>query len=211
MAVIKEGEKILYPVVVQHAATLQILMCAFADDEALALTKETHRAHFYSRSRQELWEKGQTSGNYLTVSHVLPDCDKDSFLYLITNDKPACHLGSVSCFGNPPHSDEMPNPLGRLRYYIRERVHQDPSTSYTARLLTGPLEQLLKKIGEEGIEVIVAAATNSQTPGADLTWESSDLLYHLSVLLVRFGVSLDALDHELIRRHQEPAAGTRKS
>ncbi len=178
-------------------------MSAFADDEALALTKKTGHAHFYSRSRQELWEKGKTSGNYLMVSRILPDCDNDSFIYVITNDKPACHVGSVSCFADSPRQEEVPNPLARLQHYIEARLDHDPATSYTARLLRGSLEKLLKKIGEEAIEVIVAAATNSQTPGADLIWESSDLLYHLSVLLARFDISLEALDRELIRRHQE--------
>ncbi|MCL4494730.1 MAG: bifunctional phosphoribosyl-AMP cyclohydrolase/phosphoribosyl-ATP diphosphatase HisIE [Firmicutes bacterium] len=208
MAVVKEAGRILYPVVVQHASTLQILMCAFADDEALTLTKQTHRAHFYSRSRQELWEKGRTSGNYLTVSQVLPDCDGDSFLYLVTSDKPACHRGSPSCFDNTPQLAQDPNPLGRLRRYIQEREHANPAESYTARLLNDPLEKLLKKIGEEAIEVIVAAATDSQTPGADLVWETTDLLYHLSVLLMRSGISLDTLDQELIRRHHEPSSAT---
>lgn len=202
MAVINEAGKILYPVVVQRATTRQVLMCAFADDEALELTRKTKRAHFYSRSRQSLWEKGLTSGNYLIVQDVLPDCDNDSFLYVVTNDNPACHRNTTSCFDNSPGSGDGPNPLARLYQYIHERQNADPNQSYTAQLLQGPLEKLLKKIGEEAIEVIVAAATDSHTEGADLVWESCDLLYHLSVLLARFDVSLQTLDQELIRRHE---------
>ncbi len=208
MAVITENDKTLYPVVVQHHQTRQVLMCAFADDEALTLTRQTGRAHFYSRSRHSLWEKGLTSGHFLTVSQILPDCDGDSFLYVVTNDNPACHRGSTSCFDNSPKGPSLPDPLARLQQYIEERQDADPHESYTAKLLTGPLEKLLKKIGEEAIEVIVAAATNSTTPDADLTWETADLLYHLSVLLTRAHISLGAIDQELIRRHKNASTGS---
>ncbi|AUW93278.1 MAG: bifunctional phosphoribosyl-AMP cyclohydrolase/phosphoribosyl-ATP diphosphatase HisIE [Sulfobacillus thermosulfidooxidans] len=200
MAPLIENDKTLYPVVVQHAETLQILMMAFADEEALTLTRSTGRAHFYSRSRHALWEKGLTSGNVLAVQDIIPDCDNDSFIYLVTNYNPACHRGTTSCFDQSPAA--APNPLARLQSYIGERLHASADTSYTAQLLQGPLERLLKKIGEEAIEVIVAAATNTQTQGADMVWESADLLYHLSVLLTRTGVTLQSLDQELIRRHE---------
>lgn len=202
MAPLVEHGKTLYPVVVQHARSLQILMSAYADGDALALTRTTGRAHFYSRSRQALWDKGLTSGNVLQVTEIIPDCDSDSFIYLVEGDNPACHRGTVSCFDNTPFAG--PNPLARLQEYIAQRRDASPDTSYTAQLLQAPLEKLLKKVGEEAIEVIVAAAADTQTPGADLLWESCDLLYHLSVLLARSGISLIDVDQELKRRHGSP-------
>ncbi len=201
MAPINEFGRTLYPVIVQHSQTLQILMSAFADSEALELTRTTGRAHFFSRSRQMLWDKGLTSGNILHVKNIIPDCDHDSFIYLVTNSAPACHRGTPSCFDASPAAP--PNALARLQFYIQQRQSATPSESYTAALLQGPLEKLLKKVGEEAIEVIVAAAAGTQTEGADLTWETCDLLYHLSVLLARQDVSLEALDRELTRRHEE--------
>lgn len=213
MAVINENGKILYPVVVQHERTLQILMVAFADEEAMALTRETGLAHFYSRSRQKLWKKGETSGNFIAVRDIVPDCDADSFIYVADTNRPACHLNQTSCFGDSPGRSDA-DPLASLAAIIQERVKAPhPESSYTLKLLQGPLDQLLKKIGEEAIEVIIAAQDLAAEGGApkptaiknDMTWEAVDLLYHLAVLLHRLNISMADLSREVLRRHQSPA------
>jgi phosphoribosyl-ATP pyrophosphohydrolase/phosphoribosyl-AMP cyclohydrolase len=206
MAVIYENGKTLYPVIVQHAHTLQVLMFAYADDEALALTRQTGVAHFYSRSRQQLWKKGETSGHVQPVREIRTDCDQDTYLYIVDGPYPACHLNQPSCFGEAPRKTD--DPLAELTAIVTQRLSQpDLSQSYTARLMSGELDALLKKIGGEAIEVIVAAASRDRAAEAShvknsLAWETVDLLYHLAVLLVREHISLHTLSHEVQRRHQ---------
>jgi len=209
MAVIHEHNKTLYPVIVQHARTLQVLMFAFADDEALRLTRETGYAHFYIRSRQALWKKGETSGHVQPVIEIRTDCDQDTYLYVVDSPYPACHLNRDSCFGDAPKAPA--DPLTRLMAIIRDRLAAgDLEHSYSAKMVTGPLERLLKKIGEEAIEVIIAAAQSQSAPDTgrahatkdDLTWETVDLLYHLAALLTRFDLPLEALQAEVEHRHR---------
>ncbi len=199
MARLVEHGKTLYSVTVQDENSLKVLMSAFADDQALQLTNSTGLAHFYSRSRQTLWRKGDTSGNRILVSSVIADCDQDSYLYLATPTGPVCHLGTDSCFRDSPN---VPNPLRQLQQYIQQAETKPRDGSYTTALLTGDLERLVKKVGEEAIEVITAAYASPPRQQSDLIWESVDLLYHLSVLWTRYGITLDALQTEIVRRHQ---------
>lgn len=198
MARVIENGKVLYPVTVQDTATLQILMSAFADDQALELTRTTGLAHFYSRSRKALWRKGDTSGHRIYVSQVVSDCDQDSFLYLAQPEGPVCHLGTTSCFAETPTAI---NPLAKLQSYVEQSVIHPRPESYTMSLLKGDLERLVKKIGEEAIEVITAAYASEEQRESALVWESVDLLYHLTVVWARFGITLDDLKTEILRRH----------
>lgn len=215
MAVIVENQRTLYHVVVQDRTSLQVLMVAYADHEALSLTRSTGYAHFYSRSRHTLWKKGESSGHVLPVAEILTDCDEDTYLYLADAIHPVCHLNRASCFG--PSPEVVPDGLTRLSHIVADRMTQaDPETSYTARLVQGPLERLLKKIGEESVEVVLAAALRApnsvihEKSGADkddLVWETVDLLYHLAVLLNREDISMDRISQEIERRHQSPTQG----
>lgn len=201
MAAILEHDKTLYPVVVQDRNSLRILMMAFADDRALDLTRQTGHAHFYSRSRQALWRKGETSGHVISVHDIITDCDNDSFIYLAETPFPVCHRNTASCFDDSP---SFSDPVTRLSRIVAERINQDDAgPSYTKDLLKDPLERVLKKVGEEAIEVIIAANQASHPHDADLIWESTDLLYHLSVLWHRLGITPEDLTQETERRHQK--------
>ncbi|MDA8193442.1 MAG: bifunctional phosphoribosyl-AMP cyclohydrolase/phosphoribosyl-ATP diphosphatase HisIE [Thermaerobacter sp.] len=206
MAVIVENNRTLYQVVVQDQTSWRVLMVAYADDEALRLTRSTGLAHFFSRSRQALWKKGETSGHVLPVAEILADCDQDTYLYLADAIHPVCHLNRPSCF--PDVAASPRDPLARLSEIVSRRLADaSPDTSYTAQLALGPLQHLLKKVGEEAIEVLLAAVEHDRTAGPevnknDLVWETVDLLYHLSVLLHRSGISLAALSGEIERRHR---------
>jgi phosphoribosyl-ATP pyrophosphohydrolase/phosphoribosyl-AMP cyclohydrolase len=163
--------------VCQHAATGEVLMVAWANEEAVRRTVETGCATFWSRSRGELWEKGATSGNALTVEAVRPDCDGDTLLLEVTPAGPACHTGTRSCFG-----DDGGGVLGRLRATIAARADADPAGSYTARLLAGPRAYVARKVGEEAAEVL------TEEPASDaLVSEVADLWFHSMLLLARDG------------------------
>jgi len=173
----------LIPVVVQDSASGDVLMVAYANAEALARTAESGLAHFWSRSRQALWRKGESSGNGLRVRELLADCDKDALLMVVDPEGPACHTGSRSCFG-----DATPTGAGmleELRRVIASRRQLPPEGSYTAKLLGRGLDHTLKKIGEESAEVVMAAKAES---GERLAEESADLLFHLLVALEQRGV-----------------------
>jgi phosphoribosyl-ATP pyrophosphohydrolase/phosphoribosyl-AMP cyclohydrolase len=173
----------LIPVVVQDSASGDVLMVAYANAEALARTAESGQAHFWSRSRQSLWRKGETSGNGLRVRELLADCDRDALLMVVEPEGPACHTGTRSCFG-----DATPTGAGmleELRRVIASRRQQPPEGSYTAKLLARGLDNTLKKIGEESAEVVMAAKAES---GERLAEESADLLFHLLVALEQRGV-----------------------
>jgi len=194
------------PCVVQDAKTLEVLMLAYINSESLKRTLETDETWFWSRSRQELWHKGETSGNKQRVVDVLLDCDGDAVLVRVNPDGPACHTGKVSCFHNAiqvqadsrrESSNDLGQILGALYALIETRSRERPEGSYTAYLFNEGLDKILKKIGEESSETIIAAKNGDN--GA-LASESCDLLYHLLVLLVERGVSLDELRDELVRR-----------
>jgi len=187
----------LLPVVVQDRASGDVLMLAWANAEALARTAETGLAHFWSRSRRALWRKGETSGNELRVVEARADCDRDTLLLVVEPKGPACHTGARSCFG-----DDSPTAAGMLEALARviaERAQASPESSYTARLLAKGPDQVLKKIGEEATEVVLAARVQSDERLAE---ESADLLYHLLVALQQRGLPLARVMDELRRRRK---------
>jgi phosphoribosyl-AMP cyclohydrolase / phosphoribosyl-ATP pyrophosphohydrolase len=177
--------------VAQDLATGTVLMVAYMDREALSLTGETGDAHFWSRSRQRLWRKGETSGNVLHVEGIQADCDGDALLLSVHPSGPVCHTGQRSCFSAPAIL------LDQLQATIHERNVSRPADSYTAQLLEAGRAQILRKVGEEAIEVIVAADHESD---AALTREIADLWYHAMVLLEERGLDATAVLRELANR-----------
>jgi len=194
----------LLPVVAQDRDSGDVLMLAWANAEAIARTAETGLAHFWSRSRKALWQKGETSGNALRVVEARADCDKDALLLLVEPAGPACHTGSRTCFGETsPTAAGMPFELERV---VRERAQAAPEESYTARLLAKGQAAVLKKIGEEATEVVLAASAESD---ARLAEESADLLFHLLVALHQRGLPLARVMDELRRRRAASPAPKR--
>ncbi len=187
----------LLPVVVQDRESGDVLMVAWADAEALRLTAETGLAHFWSRKRQALWKKGETSGNGLRVHACRADCDGDTLLLIVDPEGPACHTGARSCFGGDSPSDA--GVLAELAAVIAERSERRPPSSYTARLLEEGLDASLRKIGEEATEVILAAKGESDERLAE---ESADLLFHLLVALRQRGVGLGTVLRVLKERRK---------
>ena len=191
----------LIPVVVQDVGSGAVLMLAYANREAVERTLETGEVHFWSRSRQALWRKGETSGNTLAVVEVTPDCDGDALLVGARPAGPTCHRGTRSCF--EPNAARLE--LGWLAAVIASRRGADPETSYTARLLERGIERIAQKVGEEGVETAIAAVSASARGGEErrqaLVGEGADLLYHLLVLLEASGVDPSEIGDELIRRH----------
>src|SRR4051812_33053015 len=180
---VRYNEEGLVPVVAQDANTGEVLTLAFANEEALAKTMETGEVHYHSRSRGELWRKGETSGNTQRVVEIRLDCDGDALLYRVEPRGPACHTGEYSCFFTSiAGTDEaVPNlgcTLTRLARTIAERHREMPEDSYTAKLIGRGMGGVAQKVGEEATEVVVAALL-----GEKLAEESADLLYHLLVLL----------------------------
>lgn len=189
----------LIPVVVQDRASGDVLMLAYANADALQRTADSGLAHFWSRSRQALWRKGETSGNTLRVRELLADCDRDALLMVVEPAGPACHTGARTCFGDKtPTGAGMLEELGRV---IASRRQQAPEGSYTAKLLAKGLDHTLKKIGEESAEVVIAAKAES---GERLAEESADLLFHLLVALEQRGVAPGQVLDVLRRRRGEP-------
>ena len=184
----------LVPVVVQDVGTGAVLMLAYANREAVDLTLSTGQVHFWSRSRQSLWKKGETSGNTLQVVEAVADCDGDALLVRALPAGPTCHRGTRTCFEPNPARLE----LGWLAAVIAERRNADPETSYTARLLAQGIERIAQKVGEEGVETAIAAVAGRRTA---LAGEAADLLYHLLVLLEASGVRPDEIGEVLLRRH----------
>jgi phosphoribosyl-ATP pyrophosphohydrolase/phosphoribosyl-AMP cyclohydrolase len=184
-------EQGLLVAVAQDAATGTVLMVAYMDRDALSLTVETGDAHFWSRSRQRLWRKGETSGNVLHVEAIQGDCDGDALLLSAHPSGPACHTGQRSCFSAPAIL------LDQLQATIHERNLSRPAGSYTAQLLEAGRAQILRKVGEEAIEVIVAADHESDDA---LVREIADLWYHAMVLLEERGLDASAVLGELARR-----------
>lgn len=188
----------LLPVVVQDASTLQVLMLGYMNEEALARTEESGLVTFYSRSKGRLWQKGETSSNVLDVERLQLDCDHDALLVLARPRGPTCHRDTTSCFGD----DDAPGLgwLARLAAIIESRKTSRADESYTARLFAGGIEEIAKKVGEEGVEVAVSAASGD----GRVADEAADLLYHLLVLLAATGHALtDVLD---VLRSRHPGA-----
>jgi len=192
----------LLPVVVQDADSGEVLMLAWANAEAVAATERTAEAHFWSRSRGELWRKGATSGNLMHVVELAADCDADSILYRVRPSGPACHTGSRSCFADGAVPARAPAPaavfgLHDLERIISTRRGADPATSYTARLLAGGPRRPAEKVTEEAGEVAGAALAGTDD---ELRGEAADLLYHLLVLLASRGIVLDEVESVLAAR-----------
>ena len=194
---LKYDDRGLLPVVVQDAGSAAVLMLAFANREAVELTLSTGEAHFWSRSRQSLWRKGETSGNTLHVVEVTVDCDGDALLVRAHPAGPACHRGTRTCFEPNPVRLE----LGWLAAVLEERRSADPAASYTARLLQSGIERIAQKVGEEGVETVIAALSADTGRRERVVSESADLLYHLLVLLQASGVEPGEIAEELLRRH----------
>jgi phosphoribosyl-AMP cyclohydrolase / phosphoribosyl-ATP pyrophosphohydrolase len=189
----------LLPAIVQHADTGTVLMLGYMNREALAATLARRRVVFFSRSRQRLWEKGETSGHVLELGAVHADCDADALLVSAWPRGPVCHLGRLSCFGDDAGSEAEPLAfLGTLAALVRERLSSRPAGSYTAQLAQSGVRRIAQKVGEEGLETALAGAAGTDE---ELIGESADLLYHLLVLLETRGVSLARVTAELQARH----------
>lgn len=200
----KFGADGLIPAVIQDAHTREVLTVAYMNQEALQLTIERGETYLWSRSRKQPWHKGETSGNSQKVVNLRLDCDEDTVLVEVEPMGPACHTGAYSCFGTEPGIEGVLEDLYRL---IEQRKEQRPEGSYTTYLFNSGLDKILKKVGEEATETVVAAK-NADT--GRLTSETADLLYHLMVLLVERGVELGDVIRELKDRRQ-PEKGARNS
>ena len=167
----------LMPVIVQHAVSGEVLMLGYMNPEALDKTIESGKITFFSRTKQRLWTKGETSGNFLNVVNIAPDCDNDTLLVLVNADGPTCHLGTTSCFGSLEPKWQF---LRDLELLLGSRRTADPATSYTASLYARGTKRIAQKVGEEGVETALAATVHDRE---ELKNEAADLVYHLLVLL----------------------------
>ena len=183
--------------IVQDDRTGQVLMLGYLDEEALRLTRETGLVHFHSRSRNELWKKGETSGNTLSVVSISEDCDGDALLIKAIPAGPTCHTGSVSCFGDA----ESFGTLSRLWATILSRRDEMPEGSYTVSLLEGGVEAAGRKVVEEAVEILLAATDHAGGgPPERVAEETADLIYHLMVLLAERGIEFDSVMGVLEKR-----------
>ncbi|MFC7439932.1 bifunctional phosphoribosyl-AMP cyclohydrolase/phosphoribosyl-ATP diphosphatase HisIE [Laceyella putida] len=196
---LKFGADGLIPAIVQDWHTKRVLTLAYMNRESLTRTIESGETWFFSRSRQELWHKGATSGHTQKVVALTADCDKDAVLVQVVPNGPACHLGSVSCFREHEAGEQRPaSILSQLEALIAERHLERPEGSYTTYLFDKGIDKILKKVGEETAEVIIAAKNEGH---AELRYEVADLLYHLLVLLREKELPLSAVLEELRGRH----------
>jgi phosphoribosyl-ATP pyrophosphohydrolase/phosphoribosyl-AMP cyclohydrolase len=202
---IKFDEHGLAPVIVQDARTREVLTLAYMNRQSLARTIETGQTWFWSRSRNELWHKGETSGNTQDVVSLASDCDDDAIVVLVIPAGPACHTGARSCF-DVEHKD-LNGVLAQLYELIEQRERERPEGSYTTYLFEKGLDKILKKVGEESAETIIAAKNEDRKLFAG---EVADLIYHLLVLLVARGVSLDDVRDELAQRRKRGGASDGK-
>ena len=197
---LKFDEKGLIPAIVADAITGQVLTLAYMNRESLDVTMKRGLTCFWSRSRNELWLKGETSGNYQHVVSITADCDRDALLVKVEKDGPACHTGSESCFTAPVfQSDELSEfTLRGLYDLLLDRKAKLPEGSYTTYLFQKGIDKILKKVGEESTEVIIAGKANDK---AETIYELADLAYHAMVLMVQMGITVDDVHKELASRH----------
>lgn len=198
-------EKGLIPVIVQNAMTREVLTLAYMNEEAYAKTVETGEVWFFSRSRQELWHKGETSGNTQKVVSIKTDCDSDALVVEVLPAGPACHTGEDTCFHKTVEKMDDTvgfNAISSLINVIEERQQSMPEGAYTTYLFEKGVDKICKKVGEEASEVIIASKNND---GEELKWEAADLLYHLLVLLQNQQVSFYDLLQVLQKRHEAKA------
>lgn len=197
---LKFDEKGLIPAVIVDAVTKRVLTLAYMNRESLEISIKKGLTCFWSRSRNELWLKGETSGNYQHIVSITADCDKDALEILVEKDGPACHLGTDSCFENPVYeSDELHEfSLESLMELIKGRKTEKKEGSYTTYLFEKGLDKILKKVGEESTEVIIAAKAEDKK---ETIYEIADLAYHVMVLMIEAGISLEDIHRELASRH----------
>ncbi|MBE6778394.1 MAG: bifunctional phosphoribosyl-AMP cyclohydrolase/phosphoribosyl-ATP diphosphatase HisIE [Ruminococcaceae bacterium] len=197
---LKFDEKGLIPAVVVDAVTKKVLTVAYMNKESLQISMEKGLTCFYSRSRQELWLKGETSGNYQHIVSITADCDKDALVVTVDKDGPACHLGTDSCFNTPVWESEERHEfsLEGLMTLIEGRKIDKKEGSYTTYLFEKGLDKILKKVGEECTEVIIAAKAEDKK---ETVYEIADLCYHTMVLMIEAGISLEDIHRELASRH----------
>ncbi len=197
---LKFDEKGLIPAVIVDAHSKQVLTLAYMNRESLQVSMEKEMTCFWSRSRNELWLKGETSGNYQHIVSITADCDKDALVVMVEPDGPACHTGEVSCFHNPVFQSQQRHEFSMdgLMQLIEGRKITRQEGSYTTYLFNKGLDKILKKVGEESTEVIIAAKAQDK---AETIYEISDLAYHVLVLMVEAGISLEDIRKELASRH----------
>ena len=203
---IRFDDRGLVPAIVQHARSGEVLMLGYMNQDALDATQRSGLITFWSRSRQELWQKGATSGNVLRLVELRADCDGDALLVLAEPAGPTCHTGARSCFYHTPDDQPVSTTqpasavLTQLADLIERRKQEQPAGSYTVKLLNGGAERIGKKVGEEATEVVIGAMKGDQ---AELAYETADLFYHTLVLLVQQGVAPEQVWAELARRYSD--------
>jgi len=197
---LKFDERGLIPAIVVDAVTKRVLTLAYMNKESLTISMEKGLTCFWSRSRQELWLKGETSGNYQHIVSITADCDKDALVVVVEPDGPACHLGTESCFENPVwESDELQEfSLQSLMKMLEGRKTEKKEGSYTTYLFEKGIDKILKKVGEECTEVIIAGKADDKK---ETIYEIADLAYHVMVLMLQMGISLEDIHRELASRH----------
>ena len=190
----------LIPAIVQDHWTKEVLTLAYMNEESLAISIAEQKTCFYSRSRQTLWRKGETSGNYQHIVSITADCDEDALVVEVVKDGPACHTGEESCFHNPLFLSEELKPFSYEGLYklIAGRKTEPKEGSYTTYLFNKGLDKILKKVGEECTEVIIAGKAEDKE---ETVYEIADLCYHVMVLMVQSGITLEDVTRELSRRH----------
>ena len=197
---LKFDEKGLIPAIVVDSVTKKVLTLAYMNRESLQISMEKGMTCFWSRSRQELWLKGETSGNYQHIVSITADCDGDALVVVVDKEGPACHLGTDSCFENPIYQSEERHEFSYqgLMDLIEGRKLDKKEGSYTTYLFEKGLDKILKKVGEESTEVIIAAHAHDK---AETIYEIADLAYHVMVLMIEAGISLKDIHKELASRH----------
>ncbi|MEG1573860.1 MAG: bifunctional phosphoribosyl-AMP cyclohydrolase/phosphoribosyl-ATP diphosphatase HisIE [Bacteroidales bacterium] len=188
----------LIPAIIQDKCTGKVLMLGFMNEEALEKTRKTGKVTFFSRTKNRLWTKGETSGNFMNVNTIITDCDNDTLLIKVTPVGPVCHTGNDTCFEEKNETDLFF--LSYLQDFIERRKNEMPEGSYTTSLFKKGINRMAQKVGEEGVETVIEA-TNGTDEG--LIYEASDLIYHLIVLLTAKGHRIEELASELKKRHKE--------
>ena len=186
----------IVPVVIQDNNTLQVLMVGYMNEEAYIKTSEEKKVTFFSRSKNRLWTKGETSGNYLYVEEVLTDCDNDSLLIKVNPAGPVCHTGSISCFGN----ENAKGFIYKLEHVIDQRIKNNTEGSYTNKLYKKGINKVAQKVGEEAVELVIEAKDENIELFKS---EAADLLYHLLILLKIKGVTVESIEGVLKERHEK--------
>ncbi len=194
---LKFDEKGLIPAIVVDAETKKVLTLAYMNKESLEISMREGKTCFWSRSRQELWRKGETSGNYQHIQSITADCDADALVVMVKKDGPACHTGADSCFNDTFFGESVDFSVASLYKKLLGRKEQMPEGSYTTYLFEKGIDKILKKIGEESTEVIVAAKGDDR---AETIYELADLMYHSLVLMVEMGITVDDVRCELASR-----------